>query len=192
MHRCEVYRDHVLVSKHYCEIGENPTTTHVRPEIDHPKACRILWLPFAKRLSVMEAFLVTAWGFLSGCSRPCRTQSCQREVHLHWFVELLKMDRSLPLAPVALVNMATNRRKGYAYLHGCTDSRSPVRSTTGDERLRPPLIAPYATCVRTGKGILAVDESTRTIGKRLASIGVENNEANRQAYRGEEMFFRLA
>eukprot|EP00187_Rhodella_violacea_P013366 CAMPEP_0184713852 /NCGR_PEP_ID=MMETSP0314-20130426/4121_1 /TAXON_ID=38298 /ORGANISM="Rhodella maculata, Strain CCMP 736" /LENGTH=395 /DNA_ID=CAMNT_0027176615 /DNA_START=30 /DNA_END=1217 /DNA_ORIENTATION=- len=35
-----------------------------------------------------------------------------------------------------------------------------------------------------GKGILAVDESTATIGKRLASIGVENSEENRQAYRG--------
>ncbi|AIR93490.1 putative fructose-1,6-bisphosphate aldolase [Prochlorococcus phage P-TIM68] len=36
----------------------------------------------------------------------------------------------------------------------------------------------------SGKGILAVDESTNTCGKRLASIGVENTEANRQAYRG--------
>jgi fructose-bisphosphate aldolase class I len=35
-----------------------------------------------------------------------------------------------------------------------------------------------------GKGILAVDESTKTIGKRLESIGVENSEANRLAYRG--------
>ncbi len=35
-----------------------------------------------------------------------------------------------------------------------------------------------------GEGILAVDESTKTIGKRLGSIGVENTEANRQAYRG--------
>ena len=35
-----------------------------------------------------------------------------------------------------------------------------------------------------GKGILAVDESTNTCGKRLASIGVENTEENRQAYRG--------
>eukprot|EP00188_Purpureofilum_apyrenoidigerum_P004904 Plantae.Rhodophyta-Purpureofilum_apyrenoidigerum.ctg5914.p1 GENE.Plantae.Rhodophyta-Purpureofilum_apyrenoidigerum.ctg5914~~Plantae.Rhodophyta-Purpureofilum_apyrenoidigerum.ctg5914.p1 ORF type:complete len:411 (+),score=70.14 Plantae.Rhodophyta-Purpureofilum_apyrenoidigerum.ctg5914:86-1318(+) len=34
-----------------------------------------------------------------------------------------------------------------------------------------------------GKGILAVDESTKTIGKRLASIGVENSEESRQAYR---------
>ena len=30
-----------------------------------------------------------------------------------------------------------------------------------------------------GKGILAVDESTNTCGKRLASIGVENTEENR-------------
>ena len=35
-----------------------------------------------------------------------------------------------------------------------------------------------------GKGILAVDESTPTCGKRLASINVENTEENRQAYRG--------
>lgn len=43
------------------------------------------------------------------------------------------------------------------------------------------------TCTRrkyAGKGILAVDESTKTIGKRLQSINVENTEANRQAYRG--------
>lgn len=29
-----------------------------------------------------------------------------------------------------------------------------------------------------------MDESTKTIGKRLQSIGVENTESNRQAYRG--------
>ncbi|KAF8396453.1 hypothetical protein HHK36_018072 [Tetracentron sinense] len=34
-----------------------------------------------------------------------------------------------------------------------------------------------------GKGILAADESTGTIGKRLASINVENVESNRQALR---------
>jgi fructose-bisphosphate aldolase class I len=32
-----------------------------------------------------------------------------------------------------------------------------------------------------GKGLLAVDESTPTIGKRLAGINVENTEENRQA-----------
>ncbi|WP_269623032.1 class I fructose-bisphosphate aldolase [Prochlorococcus marinus] len=37
---------------------------------------------------------------------------------------------------------------------------------------------------KSGKGILAVDESTKTIGKRLASINLENTETNRKAYRG--------
>lgn len=34
-----------------------------------------------------------------------------------------------------------------------------------------------------GKGILAADESTGTIGSRFNSISLENTEANRQAYR---------
>lgn len=34
-----------------------------------------------------------------------------------------------------------------------------------------------------GKGILAADESTGTIGKRFDAISVENNETNRRAYR---------
>jgi len=37
--------------------------------------------------------------------------------------------------------------------------------------------------VAPGKGILAADESTGTIKKRFDKIGVENTEANRQAYR---------
>ena len=37
--------------------------------------------------------------------------------------------------------------------------------------------------VAPGKGILAADESTGTIGKRFASIGVSNTEENRRAYR---------
>jgi len=39
-----------------------------------------------------------------------------------------------------------------------------------------------------GTGILAADESTGTIGKRLASIDTENNETNRRDWR--EMLFR--
>jgi len=37
--------------------------------------------------------------------------------------------------------------------------------------------------VENGKGILAADESTGTIGQRLGSVNVENNEENRMAYR---------
>jgi len=39
------------------------------------------------------------------------------------------------------------------------------------------------TMVVPGKGILAADESTGTIGKRFANIKVENTEENRRAYR---------
>lgn len=38
--------------------------------------------------------------------------------------------------------------------------------------------------VAPGKGILAADESTSTMGKRLKSIGVENTEQNRIGFRG--------
>jgi len=37
--------------------------------------------------------------------------------------------------------------------------------------------------VMPGKGILAADESTGTMGKRLANIGLENTEDNRRKYR---------
>lgn len=49
---------------------------------------------------------------------------------------------------------------------------------------RQELAKTASTIAAPGKGILAVDESTKTIGKRLESIGVENTEANRKAYRG--------
>lgn len=52
------------------------------------------------------------------------------------------------------------------------------------EQYADELIATANAIASPGKGILAVDESTKTIGKRLASIGVENSEENRQAYRG--------
>ncbi|KMZ57811.1 Fructose-bisphosphate aldolase [Zostera marina] len=45
------------------------------------------------------------------------------------------------------------------------------------------LIATAAYISTPGKGILAADESTGTIGKRLASINVENVEDNRRALR---------
>ncbi|HEY5378872.1 MAG TPA: class I fructose-bisphosphate aldolase [Pseudolabrys sp.] len=44
--------------------------------------------------------------------------------------------------------------------------------------------------VAPGKGILAADESTGTIGKRFDAIKTENNEDNRRDYR--EMLFRSA
>lgn len=45
------------------------------------------------------------------------------------------------------------------------------------------LMATAKAIARPGYGILAADESTGTIGKRFDSIGVENTEENRRAYR---------
>ncbi|KAK1363503.1 Fructose-bisphosphate aldolase [Heracleum sosnowskyi] len=45
------------------------------------------------------------------------------------------------------------------------------------------LIKTAKTVASPGRGILAMDEGNVTCGKRLNSIGLENTEANRQAYR---------
>ena len=48
---------------------------------------------------------------------------------------------------------------------------------------RKELAANAAKLATPGKGILAADESTGTIGKKFAALGIENTEVNRQAYR---------
>lgn len=50
------------------------------------------------------------------------------------------------------------------------------------------MVAVANALVAPGKGILAADESTGTIGKRLASVDTENLETNRRDWR--EMLFR--
>ena len=51
------------------------------------------------------------------------------------------------------------------------------------EEQKKELAANARAIVAPGKGILAADESTGTIGKRFAPIQVENNEENRRLYR---------
>ena len=46
-----------------------------------------------------------------------------------------------------------------------------------------PRRAEQKTIASPGRGILAIDESNATCGKRLDSIGVANTEDNRRAYR---------
>lgn len=63
--------------------------------------------------------------------------------------------------------------------------------TTGDKMSFSEKLSHTAyTLGAKGRGILAADESTSTIGKRFANIGLENNEPNRKAYR--DMLFRTA
>eukprot|EP01133_Synstelium_polycarpum_P015280 gene15280-18089_t len=45
------------------------------------------------------------------------------------------------------------------------------------------LVATAKAIVAQGKGIMAADESIKTIGKRFSSINLENTEENRRAYR---------
>ncbi|XP_078598374.1 fructose-bisphosphate aldolase, non-muscle type-like [Branchiostoma floridae x Branchiostoma japonicum] len=56
-------------------------------------------------------------------------------------------------------------------------------SFTFTEELKKELAANANAIVSPGKGILAADESTGTMGKRLANINVENSEENRRTYR---------
>lgn len=56
---------------------------------------------------------------------------------------------------------------------------APVYSGKYDQELRETAQA----MVAPGKGLLACDESTGTVGKRLESIGLENNEDNRRKWR---------
>jgi fructose-bisphosphate aldolase, class I len=57
-----------------------------------------------------------------------------------------------------------------------------------DDPLDGDLWSTAQAMVVEGKGILAADESSGTIAKRFAAIGVENSEANRRDYR--ELLFR--
>lgn len=52
-----------------------------------------------------------------------------------------------------------------------------------EPELKEELNAIARQIVEPGRGILAADESTTTIGKRLQDINVENTEDNRRAYR---------
>jgi len=85
---------------------------------------------------------------------------------------------------------ATMMSKSSTFLAGKTvapKARAPaaarsavvVRAGQYDEEL----IKTAKTIASPGHGILAIDESNATAGKRLDSIGVENTEANRLAYR---------
>ena len=58
-----------------------------------------------------------------------------------------------------------------------------MESLTGVNKYKDELIANAKAICVAGKGILAADESTGTIGNRFKNINVENTEENRRAYR---------
>ena len=58
-----------------------------------------------------------------------------------------------------------------------------MSSSESKKNFTAELIATARAIAAPGKGILAADESTGTIGKRFAGINVENTRENRKAYR---------
>ena len=67
-----------------------------------------------------------------------------------------------------------------------TQQRSAPRAAAPQmslEKYADELVQTANAMVLPGKGLLACDESTGTVGKRLESIGLENTEANRQTWR---------
>merc|ERR1719240_806918 len=68
-------------------------------------------------------------------------------------------------------------------------ARAPaMMAKTLDLDVQRELVATAKAICAPGKGILAADESTMTIGKRFEALGVENTRENRVAYR--EMMIR--
>lgn len=63
-----------------------------------------------------------------------------------------------------------------------TSGLAPHTPKLSEERVQE-LYKNAQAIVAAGKGILAADESTGTIGKRFQPISVENNEENRRRYR---------
>ena len=67
-----------------------------------------------------------------------------------------------------------------------TQQRTSTRAAAPQmslEKYADELVQTANSMVLPGKGLLACDESTGTVGKRLESIGLENTEANRQTWR---------
>lgn len=78
---------------------------------------------------------------------------------------------ALAMKSAAASKVAVSRRAGRRAL--------VVKATKYDEEL----IATAHKVASKGRGIMAMDESNATCGKRLDSIGLENTEDNRRAYR---------
>mmetsp|Transcript_37221 Transcript_37221/g.89098 ORF Transcript_37221/g.89098 Transcript_37221/m.89098 type:complete len:390 (-) Transcript_37221:274-1443(-) len=84
----------------------------------------------------------------------------------------------------AIVALALNA-DAFAPPQGQAQSSTSLNSL---EKYADELVATANAMVRPGRGLLACDESTGTVGSRLESIGLENVEENRRDWR--ELLFR--
>ena len=91
--------------------------------------------------------------------------------------------KSSPVLDKSEFLKGTALRQPSASVVRCTTSTVPSALTVRAGSYADELVKTAKTIASPGRGILAMDESNATCGKRLASIGLENTEANRQAYR---------
>ena len=84
-----------------------------------------------------------------------------------------------------LFGLFTKRTPSPPHIHNLTQERSYTTNTpeTNMSSFAAELIETARSIAAPGKGILAADESTGTIGQRFSKIDVENVEENRRKYR---------
>lgn len=80
------------------------------------------------------------------------------------------------------IHMPMNQEKVATSANFC-NTETLLKSCAAPVECRQLLKQTACAVVAEGKGILAADESTGTIGKRFAGINVDNNEENRRKYR---------
>merc|ERR1740127_409120 len=98
--------------------------------------------------------------------------------------------RIQPETPATAFNAGMAAPKGHRVQSDAVNGRAapltmaaPNAAPVYDGKFADELRATAAAMVKPGKGLLACDESTGTVGTRLESIGLENIEENRQKWR---------
>ena len=87
----------------------------------------------------------------------------------------------MKFSSIALIAAVAGVAEGFAPTSRSADCTSALSMSL--EKYSDELKATAAAMVKEGKGLLACDESTGTVGARLESIGLENNEDNRREVR---------
>merc|ERR1719324_2336885 len=98
--------------------------------------------------------------------------------------------RIQPETPATAFNAGVVASKGHRVQSDAVNGRAapltmaaPNAPAVYNGKYADELRATAAAMVRPGYGLLACDESTGTVGTRLESIGLENNEDNRRTWR---------
>ncbi|KAK4377334.1 hypothetical protein RND71_003630 [Anisodus tanguticus] len=91
--------------------------------------------------------------------------------------------KSYPVVDKSEFVMGQTLRQPSVSVIRCHPISAPSLNVRAASSYADELVKTTKAIASPGRGILAMDESNATCGKRLASIGLENTEANRQAYR---------